>query len=165
MTAAEHTIRGDVWQLDQLRGEDGEYLAGTVNVVGYVYLADKELHRLPVQFGAVSRHFSCSWNRLTTLEGAPHTVGGYFNCSNNRLTSLEGVHRIILRRVDEPLHIWGNSITAGGIGLILVEGLTKIISFQPPFEIIERHLGQGKAGLLRCQEALHDAGYGEYARL
>jgi len=28
--------------------------------------------------------------KLTTLEGAPQTVGGYFYCSNNKLTSLEG---------------------------------------------------------------------------
>ena len=38
----------------------------------------------------VSRNFSCSKNSLTSLEGAPSTVGGDFYCYNNSLTSLEG---------------------------------------------------------------------------
>jgi hypothetical protein len=29
-------------------------------------------------------------NQLTSLEGAPQSVGGYFSCSNNHLTSLKG---------------------------------------------------------------------------
>ncbi len=164
MTAAEHTIRGDVWQLDQLRGEDGEYLAGTVNVAGYVDLVDMDLDRLPVQFGTVGGYFDCDENRLTSLEGTPHTVGGDFYCNNNQLTSLVDVHRI-LRRIDGGLHIWGNGIVTGGIGLILVEGLTKIVADQPGFGIINGYLGQGNKGLLRCQEALHEAGYAEHARL
>ena len=35
-------------------------------------------------------HFSCSNINLTSLEGAPASVGGNFYCSNNKLTSLEG---------------------------------------------------------------------------
>ena len=35
--------------------------------------------------------FNCYNNKLTTLEGAPSSVGGDFSCSfNNNLTSLEG---------------------------------------------------------------------------
>jgi hypothetical protein len=41
-------------------------------------------------FGKVSRNFWCDNNTLTTLEGAPESVGGHFTCSNNRLTTLEG---------------------------------------------------------------------------
>jgi hypothetical protein len=43
-----------------------------------------------VRFGRVSGGFSCSNNRLETLEGAPETVGGDFYCGNNRLETLEG---------------------------------------------------------------------------
>jgi hypothetical protein len=32
----------------------------------------------------------CNGNRLTSLVGAPQSVGGYFSCSRNRLTSLIG---------------------------------------------------------------------------
>ncbi len=163
---AEHTIRGDVNSLDELRGEDGKFLAGTVNVTGHVNLSGTrlELERLPVRFGAVGGGFYCANNRLTSLEGAPASVGGNLFYPQNRLTSLQGVHRI-LRRVDGELFIWSNPIASGGIGLVLVEGLTRIDADQPAFEIIGRHLGQGNKGLLRCQEELHEAGFREFARL
>ncbi len=44
-----------------------------------------------VRFGQVSRNFNCSNNSLTSLEGAPQSVGGDFDCSDNELKSLEGV--------------------------------------------------------------------------
>ena len=34
--------------------------------------------------------FDCFNNQLTSLEGAPSSVGGFFSCSNNQLTSIEG---------------------------------------------------------------------------
>ncbi len=165
----ETTVQGDVTRLNQLRDADGEFLAGVVNVTGNVLLDNLLLPRLllprlPVRFGTVDGIFSCSDNRLTTLKGAPSTVGRYFFCNNNRLTSLVGVHRI-LRRVGGMLFIGGNPITSGGIGLILVEGLKKIDAKQPAFEIINKYLGQGKRGVLLCQEALHEAGLEEFARL
>ncbi len=160
----ETTVQRNVTRLNQLKGKDGKFLVGTVNVTGYVYLGDMDLDRLPVRFGAVSRHFNCSKNRLTSLEGAPSSVGGNFYCHTNRLTSLRGVHRI-LRRIDGGLYIVGNKIKSGGIGLILVEGLTEIEGDQPAFAIINKYLGQGNRGILLCQEALHEAGLGENARL
>ncbi len=184
-------IQGDVTSLDRLRDDDGKFLAGVVNVTGSVHLPNMDLERLPVRFGAVGKFFNCSRNQLTTLEGAPSTVNGNFDCSSNRLTSLEGapgsigenlychenrlttlvgVHRSLRRVGDGTLYIrgnWGNGneIVSGGIGLLLVEGLTRIVANQPAFKIINGFLGQGKRGLLRCQEALHDAGHGEHARL
>jgi hypothetical protein len=38
----------------------------------------------------VSENFVCFNNRLTSLEGAPQTVGNYFDCSLNQLQTLEG---------------------------------------------------------------------------
>jgi hypothetical protein len=38
----------------------------------------------------VGGEFGCTDNKLTSLEGAPETVGGDFSCYNNRLTSLAG---------------------------------------------------------------------------
>ncbi len=158
-------ILANVNSLDDLRGEDGEYLAGTVNVTGGVYLSGKGLERLPVKFGTVGGSFSCSANRLTSLEGAPSAVGRNFFCHANRLTSLVGVHKII-KRIGGTLNIWSNPIESGGISLVLVEGLTDVIFTDgSAFDIINRHLGQGMRGVLQCQEALHDAGYGEFAQL
>lgn len=38
----------------------------------------------------VGGDFYCGGNMLTSLAGAPETVGGAFDCDNNKLTSLEG---------------------------------------------------------------------------
>jgi hypothetical protein len=63
---------------------------GLVYVDGSVDLYAKKLTKLPLKFGEVSGNFTCSDNRLTSLEGAPTRVGGDFNCYGNQLTSLEG---------------------------------------------------------------------------
>ena len=42
-----------------------------------------------VAFGHVKVDFYCRRNQLTSLDGAPQTVGGDFNCDYNQLTSLE----------------------------------------------------------------------------
>jgi len=82
-----------------------------------------------VKFGIVSGGFDCDYNSLTTLEGAPQSVGdsfdchsnrlislvgapqkvgGYFYCVNNRLTSLEGAPQ----DVGEGLFMgWGNPVS------------------------------------------------------
>jgi hypothetical protein len=62
---------------------------GLVGVAGSIELVSK-LDQLPVRFGQVSESFYCSNNSLTSLTGAPTSVGGYFDCSNNSLTSLTG---------------------------------------------------------------------------
>ena len=67
--------------------ENGKFI---VNVNGNVKLRDKNLNRIPFNFGIVSGDFDCSHNRLTSLEGAPNEVGEDFDCGFNQLTSLEG---------------------------------------------------------------------------
>jgi hypothetical protein len=64
---------------------------GLVTCTGSVDLKQqKKWERLPVSFGSVDRRFSCNNNQLTTLAGAPQSVGGMFLCNNNQLTTLEG---------------------------------------------------------------------------
>jgi hypothetical protein len=66
-------------------------LDGTLFVPEHLDIYGKGLTRLPdLSSVSVGGTFLCSNNRLTSLEGAPHTVGGDFNCINNRLTSLKG---------------------------------------------------------------------------
>ena len=163
----------------------GEYYTGEVNVIGNVNLYDQELVELPVKFGEVNGYFSCDFNKLKSLEGAPHTVGDSFDCSNNQLTSLEstphtlgniyvcnnnyltslvGIHKLI-KKINGTMYVGNNPIRSGGIGLILIEGLTEIDSELPALRIINKYLGQGKKGLLLCQDELIEAGYEEYARL
>lgn len=45
--------------------------------------------KIPVKFGKIRSHFSCSNTGLTTLENAPEEVGGNFFCTENNLTSFE----------------------------------------------------------------------------
>ncbi len=60
-----------------------------VNVAGDVNISNKNLTMIPVQFGVLDGDFNCSFNRLTTLIGAPESCR-IFDCYNNRLTSLIG---------------------------------------------------------------------------
>jgi len=46
---------------------------------------DKGLTEFPPNFVEVTGTFYCSYNQLTSLEGAPQTVGGDFYCSKNPL--------------------------------------------------------------------------------
>jgi hypothetical protein len=61
---------------------------GLVDVDGNVDLSYKNLTKLPFSFGYVRGYFHCYGNELTSLEGAPKSVGRGFNCSHNKLTSL-----------------------------------------------------------------------------
>jgi hypothetical protein len=62
-----------------------------VDVVdGGVYMSDMSLTEIPVKFGEVTSYFNCSYNQLTSLVGAPQSIGGGFYCSYNQLTSLVG---------------------------------------------------------------------------
>jgi hypothetical protein len=70
-----------------------EIVDGLINTSGDVTLI-KKVSQLPFKFNKVgghfSGHFNCYNNQLTSLIGAPISVGGTFDCSNNQLTSLEG---------------------------------------------------------------------------
>ena len=69
----------------------------TIDVDGSVYLNNRNLEEFPeyIQFGVVKGFFDCSFNKLTSLEGAPEKVGEAFSCNHNRLTSLKGAPKIV----------------------------------------------------------------------
>jgi hypothetical protein len=48
-----------------------------------------------VKFGKVGERFDCEDNHLTSLVGAPQSVGGYFDCQDNHLTSLVGAPQTV----------------------------------------------------------------------
>ena len=79
----------------QYRIENFTISDGLVNVDGNVHLYNRGLSKLPVKFGEVSGHFSCSINSLTSLENGPIKVGGNFSCSHNNLTSLEHSPKLV----------------------------------------------------------------------
>jgi len=57
---------------------------------GYFYCPNNKLTTLEGAPVSVGGNFYCSNNKLTSLEGSPSSVGGDFSCYNNQLTSLEG---------------------------------------------------------------------------
>ncbi len=63
---------------------------GSIDVVGDVFLSNKNLDKLPLKFNYVSGVFVCSYNKLTSLEGSPKKLGLKLYCSRNPLTSLNG---------------------------------------------------------------------------
>ena len=53
-----------------------------------------------VRFGRVSGYFSCWGNDLTSIEGAPQSVGDFFYCFDNNLTSLVGAPQSVCGSFD-----------------------------------------------------------------
>ena len=74
-----------------------KYIGKYVNVKENVDLSTLDLKKLPIRFGTVGNNFNCSYNKLTSLEGAPNEVGGNFSCYYNELTSLEGAPKVVGR--------------------------------------------------------------------
>ena len=68
-----------------------ETIDGVKTIKGDVDLSNKGLTKLPdLSDVVVTGGFNCSFNKLTTLTGAPHTVSGDFYCYTNNLTTLTG---------------------------------------------------------------------------
>ena len=64
---------------------------GLVDVKGNFNCSSMNLEDLKgIKFGKVDGDFYCANNQLTTLEGAPQSVGSSFYCYGNQLTTLEG---------------------------------------------------------------------------
>jgi hypothetical protein len=60
---------------------------GLIDVDGDVGMSDMNLTEISVKFGNVTGYFNCGFNKLTSLVGAPQSVGGCFDCSYNKLTN------------------------------------------------------------------------------
>lgn len=113
----------------------------------------------------VGDDFYCYHNQLTSLQGAPRHVGGSFYCPNNKLTSLKGVHKQIAE-IQGRFACTQNPIESHVLGLLLIKGITEIhLDHKQVREILNRHLGKGRAGMLQAQEELIEAGLEEFARL
>ena len=82
---------------------------GLVDVEGDFDCSEQGLDSFKrVRFGHVSGLFYCYYNNLTSLEGAPQSVGGDFVCYRNELTSLEGAPQ----SVGEDFWCYSNKLTS-----------------------------------------------------
>ena len=113
----------------------------------------------------VDGYFYCSDNRLVSLVGAPSHVDGSFSCSVNKLTSLKDVHKHITE-INGKFYAVGNPIKSHVLGLLLIRGVTEVrLDNKQVKEILNRHLGKGRVGMLMAQEELIEAGLEEFAQL
>lgn len=165
---------------------------GTVDVQENVYIFNDHLvnGRLPIKFGKVTGVFCTSDCDIISLEGAPHTVTKTFRCRQaKKLVSLEGAPSIvggdvivtgcphitsltgiadIFKSIAGIFSCTWSNITTGGIGLVCIDKLTKMHTYDPSlpeqFDIISKYLRKPDE-LFDCQAELMDHGYDDNAVL
>jgi len=107
-------IAEKILKIPHKKRADGKY-----DIYGDVILYGMRLTSLlevPIRFGKVYGDFSCSFNALKDLKGAPEYVGKEFFCSYNQLINLEGA----------PKYISG-SFSCNNNQLISLEGAPKYV--------------------------------------
>ncbi len=141
-------------------------LVGAPSHVGaHFYCSHNELTSLVGAPSHVGAHFYCSANKLTSLNGAPSHVNGNFDCSLNKLTSLKDVYKHIAE-IKGKFYAIENPIKSHVLGLLLIKGVTGVhLDNKQIEEILNKHLGKGRAGMLMAQEELIEAGLEEFAQL
>ena len=91
---------------------------GLVDVDGDFYCSREGLNDLlGIRFGKAHWNFYCNGNNLTSLEGAPQTVGGDFYCSDNSLQTLEGAPQTV-----------GGDFSCNKNKLTTIEGAPQIVN-------------------------------------
>jgi hypothetical protein len=110
------------------------------------------------------RVFYCSYNQLTSLQGAPSVVKGGFVCANNKLTSLAGIHKIV-KEIHGCADFNGNLIKSNVLGLMRIKGLTRVFLDNEQVENILNKYLKGDRDIIKCQSELLDAGLEEFAKL
>jgi hypothetical protein len=94
---------------------DGRFEVDVIGDVDLSFLELTSLREIPIRIiRVVAGNFWCSFNKLTSLEGAPEIVHGDFVCSFNNLTSLEGA----------PKHV-GKDFSCSCNKLITLKGAPK----------------------------------------
>jgi hypothetical protein len=128
---------------------------------------DNQLTSLVGAPASVGGYFYCSINQLTSLVGAPASVGGNFGCSDNQLTSLAGIHKII-KKMNGTFYARRNDIKSHVLGLLMIPGCNEVRLDNGEVQtILNKYLPNtgGNQWVMQCQTELIQAGYREYAKL
>ncbi len=132
------------------------------------------LKEIPYKLDEVSNRCALQSNFLYSFKNMPTKIKT-LNVNNNDITSLIGINEHI--KSCNTISLFANNITSGGLGLLLIEDLRGIFyngifdknkndkNFVDASNIITKYLGQGKRGLLSCQQELIDEGLEEFAVL
>ena len=109
---------------------------GSIDVNGNVDLSGRGLTKLPLKFRNVTGDFYCSYNQLTTIEGAPKSVSGKFGCDNNQLVNLDFAPSCqSLSCFDNPIHKWWSKIDISKLDAFIDLGID---SRDPDFMNVEK---------------------------
>ena len=123
-----------------------------------------ELTSLEGAPSSVGFYFNCSYNNLASLEGAPSSVGGNLSCFNNKLTSLHNIHKQI-KHIGGIATFNDNPIISHVLGLLLIDGLKEVFLDNKKVRVIlNKHL-EGDRDVFACQEELIEAGLEDFAQL
>ena len=163
-----------------------------VDVTGHVNIRDLNEPSFPFQFGKVTGTFDCNYGNITSLIGAPESVGvgcagiytgGGFSCHSTMVSSLQGAPQYVngsfscygtniisLTGVDKIIkQINGRFLCSADVthllGLLLIKGITSfnIDAHGPIDKIFNKYVGTGD--ILSAQDELIDAGFIDQARL
>lgn len=131
----------------------------------------------------VGKNYKCANNQLTSLLHVPEKITGTFNCSKNQLVNLTHApthvqddmscyHNPFLNLDGAPTHVgrsWWLTYDAH-LPLLrtLVGSKMEFMNMNPESdqvaEILNKHMGQGKAGAIKAAVELVRAGFKENAR-
>ena len=146
---------------------------------------EKAITQIPVPLGQIDGDFNASVDTLTSFNNTPLEVNGHFFCydtqissfeglniacngkvdlsMNRHLQSLRGVHKYI-RKMKGPFKFDLEYVQEGGLGLMLIEGITSIDCGDKNInDIFNKYLKKGL--VFEAQEHLIDGGYAYLARL
>jgi hypothetical protein len=149
-------------------------------------------NQLPIKFGTVGGDFDVVNSGLTTLENSPHTVGDTFMCSANQLTTLAHGPQIVkygyvignnplMSLEGYPLSHSPEMVSMSYLSNLPLLRLlnSKQIKLYPHADrdtheeqvkvdqisaILNKYVGEGKPGALKCAAELIRAGFRENAR-
>ena len=118
-----------------------------------------------LKFQYTGAGLSVTRRNLTSLAGSPKIIGGGLYVDNNLLASLKDVHNHITEIKGEFCAL-DNPIKSHVLGLLLIKGVTEVrLDKTEVQDILNRHLGKGRAGMLMAQEELIEAGFEKFAQL
>jgi hypothetical protein len=116
----------------------------------------------------VSKTYSVVNCAVSSLDGIPVTIGANLILSDNPLTSLQGIHK--LKEMNGSIYLIECPITSHILGVFFIKGCAHIFSNgtrdgEVAMQILNKHIKQGRAGLLPCQQELIEAGLADFAQI
>jgi hypothetical protein len=139
------------------------------HVFGSFDASDNKLHNLVGGPTIVDGDYRASLCRLKSLDGIPIKIGGYLSLGTNLLASLQGINQ--LKEMNGFIHLDDCPITSHILGVFFIKGcrginvFTEVVDFDKAINIVNKHIGKGRAGLLPCQKELIEAGLADFAQI